>query len=189
MAALEKNRTDGVAVKKKKPRRAMAVILKGIPGGHNRGWYSREEPRMHLQSVEEKHDFKVWLEEKGERAFEPVSKVPAKVLQALRQEVSAHRLWIEDRWVRFMIDKDWLALHVALPKLTLVAYPNTPNKFVRVIDLSTWFNQRLLATLTPDIIELNREMAALRLWNNRHESDTYDARLSRLLWGKELTGP
>ncbi len=147
----------------------MLAILRDVPPGHKWGWCSREEPRMHLQSVDEKHHYKVWLEEKGKRIFEPVGKIPAKVLKSLSETVSAKRLFIEDNWVRLMLGKDWIALHVALPKLTLVAYPNTPNKFSRVIDLTTWLNPKLLETLTPEIIELNREMAALRLWTNRPE--------------------
>jgi len=113
---------------------------------------------------------------------DPVGKVPAKVLKALRQALVEKRELVADNWVRFMLDNDWLVLHIALPKLTLVAYPNTPNKFVREIDLTEWLNPKLLATLAPDIIELNREMAALRLWTNRPEEQAYDVRLSRLLW-------
>ncbi len=160
----------------------MPAILKDIPAGHKWGWYSREDPRMHLQSVDRKHDCKVWLENEGCRVFEPVGKIPAKVLKALREAVSAKRQFIEDNWVDLMLDKGWLALHIALPKLTLVAYPDTPKKFSRVIDLTTWLNQQQLASLTPEIIELNREMAALRLWTNRPEEQAYDVRLSRLLW-------
>ena len=160
----------------------MPVILRDIPPGHKWGLYSREDARMHLQSVDDNYDYKVWLEEKGKRTFEPVGKVPAKVLKTLRETVSAKRGFIEDNWVRLMLDKDWLALHIALPKLTLVAYGNTPNKFSRVIDLTTWFNPILLLTLTPQKIELNREMAALRLWTNRPEEQVFDARLSVLLW-------
>lgn len=85
--------------------------------------------------------------------------------------------------------RGWIDLHIALPKLTLVAYPNTPNKFTRVIDLTTWFDSKSLATLTPEVIDLNHDMAALRLWTNRPEEQTYDARLSRLLWGQEVSGP
>lgn len=95
-------------------------------------------------------------------------------------------MFVEDNWARFMLANGWLALHVALPKLTLVAYPNMPTKFTRVIDLTTWLDQKALATLTPDIIELNRDMASLRLWTNRPEEQTFDARLSRLLWGNEV---
>lgn len=166
----------------------MAVIIKGVPGGHNWGWYSREDPRMHVQLLDEVPSWKVWLEEKGERVFEPTDKVPAKLLKPLQAFVEEHRLAVEDKWVRFMLDKDWLHLHITLPKLTLVAYPSMPTKFVREIDLATWFDEKQLASLHPEIIELNREMAALRIWSNRPEDDAYDARLSRLLWGKELSG-
>ncbi|MBI3409627.1 MAG: hypothetical protein HY040_14905 [Planctomycetes bacterium] len=164
----------------------MPAILRDVPAGHRWGWYSREEPRMHLQSVDEAHHYKVWLEENGFRIFEPVGKIPAKVLKALGSVVNENRLFIEDNWARFMLAKNWLALHIALPKLTLVAYPNMPTKFTRVIDLTTWLNPKALATVTPDIIELNRDMASLRLWTNRPEEQTFDARLSRLLWGNEI---
>lgn len=160
----------------------MPVILRDVPAGHKWGWYSREDPRMHLQSVDRKYNYKAWLEDKGKRSFEPVGKLPPKVLKALRQAVAAKRSFIEDNWVNLMLDRDWIALHVALPKLTLVAYPNTPNKFTRVIDLTTWFNPKQLESLKPELIELNREMAALRFWTNRPEEQAYDVRLSSLLW-------
>src|SRR2546426_236058 len=105
-------------------RRWMPSILRDIPPGHRWGWYSREEPRMHLQSVDDAHHYKVWLEEKGTRIFEPAGKIPAKILKPLATVVNENRLFIEDNWARFMVAKDWLALHIALPKLTLVAYPN-----------------------------------------------------------------
>ncbi len=160
----------------------MPAILRNVPAGHKWGWYSREDQRMHIQSVDEQHDYKVWLEEKGKKAFEPVGRIPAKVLKALKEVVEAKRQFISDNWVRLMLAKGWLDLHVAMPKLTLVAYPNNPNKFSRVIDLTTWLTLQQLQTLTPEIIELNREMAALRLWTNRPEEQAYDVRLSRLLW-------
>jgi hypothetical protein len=166
----------------RKRKRAMPAIIRNVPPGHKWGWYSREDPRMHLQSVERKYDYKIWLELGGKRIFEPATKIPAKVLRTLEAIVAEKRQLIEDNWVDLMLDKDWLALHIALPILTLVAYPNFPGKFVREIDLTTWLNPKLLATLTPDIIELNREMAALRLFTNRPEEQAYDVRLSRLLW-------
>ena len=104
----------------------MPVIVRNVPSGHDWSWHSREDQRMHLQSVDEQHDYKVWLEEKGERTFESVGKIPSKVVKALREYVAEHRIHIEDRWVRLMLDKHWLHLYIALPKLTLVAYPNMP---------------------------------------------------------------
>jgi hypothetical protein len=182
MTTSGKTQAGKATVPARRPRRAMPAIVKGVPPGHNWGWYSREDPRMHLQTLDQVPAYKVWLEDKGKRVFEPVDKVPAKVLKSLRDFVAVHRQAVEDKWVGLMLDKDWLALHIALPKLTLVAYPNTPNKFSRVIDLTTWLNPKQLATLTPEIIELNREMVALRLWTNRPEEQAYDVRLSRLLW-------
>ncbi len=138
---------------------------------------------MNLQSVDEQHKHKVWLETMGRRVFEPVGKIPAKVLKSLGAAVSADRTWIEDRWVRFMLDHRWLDLHVALPQVTLVAYPNTPNKFTRKIDLLSWLTPEQLQTLRPEAIPLDREMAALRLWADRSEDQVpYDVRLSKLLW-------
>ena len=51
----------------------MAVILPNAPKGYSWGWYSREDPRMHLQTVDSKHmnEYKVWLENKGKLRFEP----------------------------------------------------------------------------------------------------------------------
>lgn len=161
----------------------MSVVIRNVPPGHNWGWYSREDQRMHLQSVDEQHDYKVWLETKGRRVLEPVGKIPAKVLKRLSEEVAAHRTWIEDRWVRFMLSQGWLDLHVALPEVTLVAYPKAGGKFTRKIDLLSWLTPQQLETLRPEIITLDREMAALRLWADRpEEQEPYDVRLSRLLW-------
>jgi hypothetical protein len=160
----------------------MPVIIRDAPKGYKWGWYSREDPRMHLQSLGKSFEYKVWLEEGGKRVFIPAGKFPGTISKGLAAKVSEHRTPIEDMWVRFMLDNGWLALHKALPKLTLVAYPNTPNKFSRVIDLTEWLNPQSLGTLTPEIIELNREMAALRLWTNRPEEQAYDVRLSKLLW-------
>lgn len=170
----------GDAVIQARPR--MPVILRDIPAGHKWGWYSREDPRMHLQSLGKSISYKVWLEEQGKRIFLPAGQIPANIIKSLAAKVAEQRTPIEDMWVRFMLDNGWLALYIALPKLTLVAYPNTPNKFSRVVDLTTWLNQQQLATLMPETIELNREMAALRLWTNRPEEQAYDVRLSRLLW-------
>jgi hypothetical protein len=186
MPSQGRKRVGGTVAAERNP--GMAVVVRNVPKGHNWGWHAREDQRMHLQSVDEQHDYKVWLEKDGERIFEPAGVIPPKVAKVLREYVGEHRLFVEDRWVRFMMDKGWIHLHIALPKLTLVAYPNMPAKFVREVDLTTWFDRRQLDSLRPEIIQLNREMAALRIWADRPEDDTYDARLSRLLWGKELSG-
>lgn len=137
---------------------------------------------MHLQTLKRVPSHKVWLEAKGRRVIEPVGKVPAKILRPLSQALAEHRTPVEDLWVRFMMDNDWIQLHVALPEVTLIAYPNTSGKLVRKIDLSEWLKAEQLATLKENAIVLNHEMAALRLWANRPDNQAYDVRLSKLLW-------
>jgi hypothetical protein len=161
----------------------MPVVIRGVPPGHNWGWYSREDPRLHLQTLDETHHYKIWLEDRGRRTFEPVHKIPAKVLKSLRKEVGDKRQWIEDRWVRLMLAQGWLDLHVALPQVTLIAYPKTPNRFARSIDLLAWLTPEQLRSLKSKAVALNKEMASLRLWADLpDEQEPYDVRLSTLLW-------
>jgi hypothetical protein len=160
----------------------MAIMLHNIPKGHNWGWYSREDPRMHLQTVDGKHGYKVWLEDNGKRVFQAHDKVPASVLKKLLAEITRQRMFIEDNWVRLMLKKDWLQIHIALPEITLVAYPNYPHKFSRKFDLRTEIAPKYLETLTPEIIGLNKEMGSLRLWTDLPEYQAHDIRLSTILW-------
>lgn len=183
MEKLEKARRAGTMTQARRVRAAMPAIIRNIPPGHSWGWYSREDPRMHLQLLGKGYVYKTWLEEKGKRVFVPDGKIPAKILKSLGKEVEVNRRPIEDLWVRFMLDNGWLGLHVALPQVTLVAYPNTPNKFVRKIDVAKWFTREQLATLGQENITLDREMAAIRFWSDRSEEQVpYDVRISSLLW-------
>lgn len=162
----------------------MPVILQDAPAGYNWGWYSREDPRLHLQTVDRKHrnDYKVWLERQGRRVFEPVGRIPAQVLKRLETEVARNRTSIEDHWVEMMIDSQWLQCHVALPQVTLVAYPGTPSRFVRRIDLRSYFTGTALASLRPESAQLNRELASVQLWTDRPEPSRHDIRISGILW-------
>src|SRR5262245_45650558 len=93
-----------------KPRKAAPVIvLRSVPTGFNWGWFSREDPRMRLQTVDKKNGnrYKVWLEKDGKRVFEPVGNIPAKILKALEARVKEQRRHIEGRWVDLMIDNRW----------------------------------------------------------------------------------
>ena len=168
----------------------MPIILRNVPPGIHWGWHSREDPRMHLQTVYHKDPrqrYKVWLEDKGKRVFQPAGKIPRPILTEIRREVAEYRQGIEDLWVQFMLDNKWLDLHVSLPEITLVAYPNTPNKFNRKLNIANWFKPDVLATLKPEAVALHREMYSLRLWADRPEglgarSLPHDFRLSTLLW-------
>ena len=53
---------------------AMATLIHNV-AGHDWGWFSREDQRMHLQTVESgarvgPNKARVWLENKGQRIFE-----------------------------------------------------------------------------------------------------------------------
>src|SRR5437660_11263807 len=95
-----------------KPRAAMAVILRDVPAGHNWGWFSREDARMHLQTLDRKNFglYKIWLEHRGKRVVEPEGAVPAKILKTLTAEIERKRRHIEGRWTNFMIDNGWIEL-------------------------------------------------------------------------------
>src|SRR5437870_2226352 len=102
--------TSRTTTKRKATRGRMTVILRGVPKGYNWGWFSREEPRMHLQTVDSKHfhDFKVWLEHDGKRVFEPTRAIPRDIREKLEQKVAERRLNVEGRWTNLMIKNGWI---------------------------------------------------------------------------------
>src|SRR5437016_398713 len=117
---------------------AMPVIVRDVPVTYHWGWHSREDQRMHIQVVDRQHihlGYKVWLESRGRRVFEPEANVPAKVVKALKSTVSEQRKRIEAEWVAFMIANRWLTVRLTGSSINLVAYPNNPNRFTRAIDL------------------------------------------------------
>src|SRR5438128_8817879 len=106
-AAASLTTAERVVRKKAKPRSAMAAILRDVPPGYHWGWFSREDPRMHLQTVDEQHrsEYKVWLETKGKRVFEPATAMPAKIRKRLEAETRRRRASVETKWVKLMIDQ------------------------------------------------------------------------------------
>ena len=165
-------------------RTAMPTIIRDTPPGYDWGWYSREEPRMHLQSTDEEHRFKVWMEDRGRRVFQPEAKIPAKVLKPLQKQVATHRQFIEDRWVRLMLHKDWIEAHLTVPCVVLNMYPNTPSRFSRTIDLTVEFPgaREEIMQLTPRDIRLSKEKGSLEIWSQLPEADRMDMRLSPVIW-------
>lgn|SRR5262249_8762447 len=171
---------NGVGVREKD----MSVILRDIPPGYNWGWFSREDPRMHLQTVDRVHrnEHKVWLERKGARVIEPIGPIPAKVLKRLGSEIRKRRRHIDGRWAGFMIENNWLQIHAALPEVTLIAYPGLPGKFTRKVNLEDWFRPETCARIKPDDVFLNAEMGALSVFKNVPEDLRHDFDLTRILW-------
>jgi len=162
----------------------MPVIIRDTPPGYDWGWYSREDQRMHLQTVDEQHrnEYKIWLETRGRRTFEAVTKIPSKVLKAIQARVARKRMTVEDHWVSFIIRRGWLRAHFAAPKVTLTVYPNTPNAFTREVDLTEDLLAEEIQALRPKDIRLSPEMASLQIWPSRPEDEREDIRLSTIIW-------
>ncbi len=171
----------------------MTVILRGVPKGRNWGWYSREDPRMHLQTVDTKGviRYKVWLEKDGKPVFEPASAIPAKILKPLQTEVGNLRRHIEARWTNLMIENDWITIHMHGREVTVIAYPAFPgSRFTRTFDIAEHFparyNPNSLTTdktpIKPGDLGLNKEMAAIEVFPQKEESRRHHIFLPTILW-------
>lgn len=164
----------------------MAVIIRDSPPTYDWGWFSREDPRMHLQSVDKNHrnlHYKVWLEEKSKRSFRPEPGIPSKVLKALQSEVAKQRGRIEIHWIIFMIKNSWLKVRLKDGLITLFAYRNTPNHFERTISLSELIpNEEVAKKVTPQDVTLNEEFGMLEIFPKRDEADRVHEPLEDVLW-------
>jgi hypothetical protein len=177
----------------KQRKAAPVIILRSVPSGYDWGWYSREDSRMHVQTVDRKNErrYKVWLEKDGRRVFEPVGKIPAKVLKALEAEVKDMRRHVEARWVHLMIDNDWLKLNMSGRQVTVTAYPNVPGaRFTRTFDIADYFPARYDPTsqiknktpIKPEDLVLSEEMAAIEVFPQKEESRRHHLFLPTILW-------
>lgn len=165
----------------------MPAIFKNVPPGYDWGWYSREEPRMHLQVMDEEHkdlNYKVWLERQGKRVFEPVGQVPAKILKALKEELAKHRDVVEDKWARFMIRNGWLQAFLEGTAIKLIMYPRT-EKRVRLVPLlgeEQHLTPGEVSGLKQEDINLNPAIPSIEFWPKLHHSDRHDIELTPYLW-------
>lgn len=122
----------------------MAVMIRNV-AGHNWGWFSREDPRMHVQTVDKDslnglNKSKAWLERKGSRIFEPaVGTLTASEWKKLKTKVDAERKVLESRWSAFMVENGWLKVTLKGSIVTLTAYPGSHNSFTRQFDLRKIF--------------------------------------------------
>src|SRR2546421_10217825 len=111
----------------RKARSAMAVLIRDRPPTFDWGWFSQEDPRMPLQTVDKEHrhlHYKVWLESRGRRVVQPEPGIPAKALKVLLEEIGRQRGRIEAHWASFMIKNNWLRVRLNGSTITLYAYPN-----------------------------------------------------------------
>ena len=135
MGDIEKN-----VVARFQDRIAMPTLIRNV-AGHDWGWFSREDQRMHLQTVEEEArsgpgKTKVWLENKGKRTFElATGKISGPDLKRLKAKVDSERSVLEAKWISLMVLQGWIKAELKAPIIVITAYPNTHNKFTRELDL------------------------------------------------------
>jgi hypothetical protein len=177
----------------KKKRATAVIILRSVPKGYSWGWFSREDARMHLRTVDSKNfdRYKVWLENNGKRVLEPVGSFPAKLLKPLQAEVKKLRRHIEGRWVNFMIAQKWLKLHMHGTLITVTAYPQVPgSRFTRTVDLVEWLpgiyhpDSKMWPKepIKPDEIVLSDELPAIEIYPQKDESLRHHFFLPTILW-------
>jgi len=175
-------RTDARAQRVAERHLAMAAILRGVPGNVDWGFFSREDERMHLQTIDEKRvgKFKYWLERDGQRVFEAESAAPGRIHDALIADIrtAGTRRHVEAKWVMLMIHKGWLTLDYRAPITTLRAYPGG-REFTRTIDLS---RELLEPPTDPSEVVLSAGMASLQVFPSLDEADRVDIFLPDVLW-------
>lgn len=99
---------------------------------------------MHLQTLDPNHlgddEFKVWLENRGQRVFE-IAKIPRgksramKAFKSLEEELRANRVTVEHKWVQITIANGWIKPILKDEIVELVVYPSYPTKFTVELDL------------------------------------------------------
>jgi len=181
-----KKRPTATLPRQSKPKEAMSVILRNVPPSYNWGWFSREDQRMHLQTVDKEHRrlrYKVWLENKGRRVFEPEAGIPSKVLKALQAAIKGERERIEAEWASFMIQDGWLKAGLVGGTIVVCAYPMSHNRFERTVELLDMIpNEEIAKKVTAKDVALNEEFAFLEIFPHRHEAKRQHQPLEGMLW-------
>lgn len=170
----------------RRTRQDLAVVIRDKPPTYNWGWFSREDQRMHLQVGDKDHlrlHHKVWLEEKGRRVIQPEPGIPPKAWKILQAEIIKQRGKIEAYWIAFMIINNWLQVQLKGDLITFIAYPDTPNRFQRVLHLSELIpNKEVAKKVTPADVVLSAEYAMLEIFPKREEGARIHEPLDDVLW-------
>jgi hypothetical protein len=160
------------------------IVLRDTPPGCNWGFYSEEEPRMHLQVLRGPFACKVWFESEGKWVIERSKDAPAKLFNVLRQTLEQHPLIasrIRAEWVHQIYTKAWLQLRVSGDRAILTAYPGTHHAFERVIDLSAHARPSLFVNSDQDV-DIDEETVSLVIGARRPEHEWVMVNLADVLW-------
>ena len=168
---------------------AMAVMSRNV-AGHNWGWFSREDQRMHIQTVEDDaregpNKAKAWLENRGRRTFERavVGKLDGKDWKKLEAKVRAERNVLESCWVHFMISNKWLNADLNGSVVTITAYSSKHNNFTRTIDLRRIYPGAYPRwDTTPPTVDFDEEHGLLRVGTEENADHRNHVELSEFLF-------
>jgi hypothetical protein len=173
-------------------RTSMSVYIRNV-ANHNWGWFSNEDQRMHIQTVDQKSikgptKIRIWLETKGKRTFEvSTGNLSPSDLKKLRAEVESQRDYLEIQWSAFMITNKWVTINLIGSVITITAYPNSHNKFIRKLDLreefpgayyngsGSWDRKKIFASL-------DAEHEAIAVGPQEEMDLRIHIRLDRILW-------
>jgi hypothetical protein len=194
MAGTRQSQSSPKRLRKPRSGSAMPLILRGVPKGYDWGWFSREDPRMHLQVIDDEHKhlrYKVCLENRGRRTFQPDGTLPARVLKALRTRVDEERERIENLWTLLMVQSKWLAIALDGSLVTVTANPRFPgSRFTRTVDLEehfpgiydTSYPARPREEIRPEDVFIRRNPLAIGIWPSRADDEQAHISLPEILW-------
>jgi len=172
-------------------REAMSVVIRAV-ADHNWGWFSREDERMHVQTVDKgslvgPNRVKFWLEDRGKRvcalADGKMSGADEKRVQAA---VAKDRMNVETQWVHFMIQNDWIRVQLHGSELILTAYPNSHNSYERRLDLRKMYPGAYKGPKNwddkPPLVDFDREHGMLAVGSQEALDERMHIELSAYLF-------
>ena len=173
-------------------REAMAELILNL-ADHDWGFWTREEQRFHIQTVETgaqkgPNAVKFWLERRGVRTFQLAygDVNAAEVSERVRAEWD----FLEAKWISLMVERGWVRAYLKDgDKIIVQAYPdNKGATFVRTINLrevlAGHFSPHVRETtpITPKDIVINKRLNAVEIWPDLPSSDRHHFPLSEFLF-------
>jgi hypothetical protein len=163
-----------------------AVVLRDVPvPGWAWGWYASDiEPRMVIRPMNAEHRGLGWIfleDREGQRTFEAVGAIPARVLASLRPLVEANRHRIEAAWVRTMIISGWVDARLVqcTGAIQIVSYRGLSNQRLNLVTVD-W--PRIVGPRAPEPEDVALDADASALVVGARELRPVRVPLAGILW-------
>jgi hypothetical protein len=166
------------------------IVMRDTPApGWVWGWFWDVEPRMIIEPMDIEHRRLGWIfleDREGQRTFQAVGAIPARVLAKLRPVVEANRYRIEAAWVRTMIISGWVDARLVqcMDGIQIVAYRGLPNQRLNLVTVN-W--PRIIGSRAPEPedVALDRDAGALLI--GAREPIPVRVPLASILWREAPT--